>query len=149
MSDPTRYGIVELDHEDKVISVEEKPDHPRSRWAITGLYFFDELAVERSKTIKPSKRGELEITSLIDLYLVDGSLVAQKMGTGYTWFDTGTHESLLEASNFVAAIEKRQGLLIGSPEYCAFKSGFITREELEELAKPLKKSNYGVNLIQQ
>lgn len=149
VSDPERYGIVDFDENGIALSVEEKPEKPKSNWAITGLYFYDERVVEFSKQIEPSHRGEYEITSINDLYLKDATLTVQKMGIGYAWFDTGTHGSLLEASNYVAAIEKRQGLLIGCPEYCAHRQGFITREQLEELAKPLMKSNYGTRMTQQ
>ena len=149
VSDPERYGIVEFDKAGKAISVEEKPDQPKSSWAITGLYFYDEKVVEYSKKIEPSHRGEYEITTINDLYLKEDKLSVQKMGIGYAWFDTGTHGSLLEASNYVAALEKRQGLLIGCPEYCAFKMGFISREQLEQLAIPLMKSNYGIRMVQQ
>lgn len=149
VSDPERYGIVEFDKDGKAISVEEKPDNPQSSWAITGLYFYDEKVVEYSKQIEPSHRGEYEITAINDLYLKEDKLSVQKMGIGYAWFDTGTHGSLLEASNYVAALEKRQGLLIGCPEYCAFKKGFITREQLETLSESLQKSNYGIRMIQQ
>ena len=149
VADPERYGIVEFDEAGNALSVEEKPEKPKSNWAITGLYFYDEKVVEYSKQIEPSERGEYEITAINDLYLKDNKLSVQKMGIGYAWFDTGTHSSLLEASNYVAAIERRQGLLIGCPEYCAFKSGFITRDELEKLAAPLMKSSYGIRMIQQ
>jgi len=149
VADPERYGIVDFDESGNAHSVEEKPEKPKSNWAITGLYFYDEKVVEYSKQIKPSERGEFEITAINDLYLKDNKLSVQKMGIGYAWFDTGTHSSLLEASNYVAAIESRQGLLIGCPEYCAYRSGFITREELEALAAPLMKSNYGARMIQQ
>lgn len=149
VSEPERYGVVDFDKNDNALSVEEKPRSPKSNWAVTGIYFFDERAVEFSKQIERSHRGEYEITEIIDLYLQDYSLSVQKMRSGFAWFDTGTHESLLEASNYIAAIEKRQGLLIGSPEYCAFRQGFITRKQLELLAEQLMDSNYGVRIIQQ
>ena len=143
VSDPERYGIVEFDEAGKAISVAEKPISPKSNWAITGLYFYDERVVEFSKQIKPSERGEYEITAINDLYLQDSSLCVQKMGTGYAWFDTGTHASLLEASNYVAAIERRQGLLLGCPEVCAYKGGLIDEIKLREHARKFSKNAYG------
>ena len=149
VSDPERYGVVSFDDNGIAETIEEKPTQPKSNWAVTGLYFYDERVVEFSKQIKLSARGEYEITTVNNLYLEDNSLRVQKMGTGYAWFDTGTHASLLEAANYVAAIERRQGLLIGSPEVCAYKQGFINREKLEEHAEMLKKNNYGLRISQQ
>ncbi len=149
VSDPERYGVVSFDDRDIAKTIEEKPTVPQSNWAVTGLYFYDERVVEFSKSIEASDRGEYEITTVNNLYLEDGSLNVQKMGTGYAWFDTGTHASLLEASNYIAAIERRQGLLIGCPEVCAYKQGFITAETLAQHAETFKKNNYGQRMITQ
>jgi glucose-1-phosphate thymidylyltransferase len=147
VNDPERYGVVEFDESGKVISIEEKPDHPRSNYAVTGLYFYSNDVVEKAKSLKPSPRGELEITDLNRLYLEEDRLNVKLLGRGFAWLDTGTHESLLQASNFIATIEQRQGLKVSCIEEIAFKMGFITREQLLELAKPLSKNQYGQYLL--
>ena len=143
VKDPERYGVVEFDREGRVVSLEEKPTQPKSPYAVTGLYFYDAQAVEYAKRLKPSPRGELEITDLNRLYLENGTLNVETLGRGYAWLDTGTHESLLEASNFVQAVEQRQGLKIACPEEIAFHQGWISAEALAESANKLKKSGYG------
>jgi glucose-1-phosphate thymidylyltransferase len=145
--DPERYGVVDFDKSGKVLSIEEKPQKPKSNWAVTGLYFFDSRCVQFAKSLKPSARGELEITDLIRKYLEDGSLSVECFGRGFAWLDTGTHESLLEASQFIYTVENRQGLKISLPEEIAFRMGFITREQLRFLAEPLKKNGYGQYLL--
>lgn len=141
--DPERYGVAEFDAHGKVLSVEEKPTQPKSNWALTGLYFYDAQVVELAKQVKPSARGELEITDLNNLYLQQGELNVELMGRGYAWLDTGTHDSLLEAGQFIATIEKRQGMKVACIEEIAFNQGWIDQEQLERLAKPLLKNGYG------
>ena len=143
VNDPERYGVVEFDKEMKVLSIEEKPEKPRSNYAVTGLYFYDNTVSARARTLKPSLRGELEITDLNRLYLNDGRLEVKLLGRGFAWLDTGTFDSLLQASNFIATLQQRQGLSASCIEEIAYKNGFITREQLLELAIPLSKSQYG------
>lgn len=148
VNDPERYGVVEFDKTGKVISVEEKPKQPKSHYAVTGLYFYDKNVVEYAKSIKPSARGELEITDLNRIYLEQGKLNVHIMGRGYAWLDTGTHESLLEASLFIQTVEKRQALKIAAPEEVAFRMGYISKQQLLVLGDQLKKNAYGQYLIQ-
>jgi len=145
--DPERYGVAEFDMEGNVISLEEKPQHPKSNYAITGLYFYPNDVVEKAKKVKPSDRGELEITTVNQMYLNEGRLKLEKMGRGFAWLDTGTHESLLEASSFIEIVEKRQGLKIACMEEIAYEKGYISREQLIELAQPLVKNQYGQYLL--
>lgn len=146
--DPERYGVVEFDKDGKAISVEEKPEKPKSNFAVTGLYFYDKKVVDYAKSLKPSPRGELEITDLNRIYLEKGELNVHTMGRGYAWLDTGTHESLLEASQFIQTIEHRQGIKVAAPEEVAYRSGYINDEDVLKLAEPLKKNRYGQYLIQ-
>ena len=147
VNDPERYGVVEFDNQWRAISLEEKPKAPKSRYAVTGLYFYDSQVVELAKTIKPSARGELEITDLNRLYLEQGSLSVQTMGRGYAWLDTGTHESMLEASQFIHTIENRQGLKVACPEEISWRNGWIDDTQLEKMAAQLAKSGYGQYLL--
>ena len=146
--DPERYGVVDFDGDGKVLGIEEKPEHPRSRYAVTGLYFYDELVVERAHQVKPSPRGELEITDLNRLYLEEGLLRVELMGRGMAWLDTGTPDSLHEAASYIRTLEHRQGLKVGCPEEVAWRMGWIGDGELEQLAAPLHKSGYGAYLLQ-
>ncbi|MBD8738036.1 glucose-1-phosphate thymidylyltransferase RfbA [Pseudomonas fluorescens] len=143
VNDPERYGVVEFDSEGKAISLEEKPLQPKSNYAVTGLYFYDQEVVEIAKSIQPSPRGELEITDLNRIYMERGKLSVEIMGRGYAWLDTGTHDSLLEASHFIATLEHRQGLKVACPEEIAFRQRWIDAEQLERLATPLSKNGYG------
>lgn len=147
VSNPRSYGVVEFDDSGKAISIEEKPEEPKSNYAVPGLYFFDEHVVEFAKNVKPSARGELEITDVIDQYLKAGELKVEIMGRGTAWLDTGTHDDLLAAANFIATIEKRQGLKVNCPEEVAFRNGWLSKEKLREIAQPLRKSGYGDYLL--
>ena len=147
VKDPERYGIVEFDKNRKAISLEEKPEKPKSNFAVTGLYFYDKNVVEYAKSIKPSARGELEITDLNKIYLEKSNLNVETLGRGYAWLDSGTHESLLQAASFVETVQDRQGLKIACPEEIAYNLGYINKEQLKELAKPLAKNEYGQYLL--
>jgi len=147
VKDPQRYGVAEFDESGNVLSIEEKPESPKSSYAVVGIYFYPNSVCKRAKTIKPSERGELEITTVNQTYLEQGDLLVEFMGRGYAWLDTGTHESLLEASNFIQTIENRQGLKVACIEEIAYEMGYINRDALLELAQPLKKNQYGQYLI--
>jgi glucose-1-phosphate thymidylyltransferase len=147
VTDPERYGVAEFDDTGKVLSIEEKPLHPKSNYAVTGLYFYDNTVVAKAKSLKPSVRGELEITDLNRLYLEEKKLQVSLLGRGMAWLDTGTHDSLLQASNFIATIEQRQGLKVACIEEIAFKKGYISKEQLTELAMPLRNNQYGQYLL--
>ena len=147
VNDPERYGVVEFDKDKKVIDLEEKPANPKSNYAVTGLYYYDNSVIEKAKKLKPSKRGELEITDLNKLYLEEGTLKTELLGRGMAWLDTGTHESLMQASNFVASIEQRQGLKVACLEEISYRKGYINDAQLKVLAQPLKKNQYGQYLL--
>jgi glucose-1-phosphate thymidylyltransferase len=147
VKDPERYGVVEFDDEGNVISLEEKPKQPKSNYAVTGLYFYSNDVVAKAKTLKPSARGELEITDLNCLFLKENRLKVELMGRGMAWLDTGTHDSLLQASNFIATIEQRQGLKVSCIEEIAFSNGYIDKDQLIKLAEPMKKNQYGEYLL--
>lgn len=148
VQDPSRYGVVEFDAQRRILSLEEKPKVPRSNYAVTGLYFYDNRVCDLAADIQPSARGELEITDLNRVYMAQGALNVELMGRGMAWLDTGTHDSLLEASQFIATIEHRQGLKVACPEEIAYRKSYISAEALEELAQPLKKNGYGSYLLQ-
>lgn len=147
VNDPERYGVVEFDENQIAIGLEEKPSNPKSNYAVTGLYFYDNTVVQKAKSLKPSARGELEITDLNKLYLKEGSLQTELLGRGMAWLDTGTHESLIQASNFISLIEQRQGLKISCIEEIAYRRGFIDAAQLKKLAEPLSKNQYGQYLL--
>ena len=148
VKDPERFGVVEFDENRKVVSIEEKPIKPKSHYAVTGLYFYDNSVVEMAKIVKPSHRGELEITCLNDMYLEQNKLNVEMLGRGFAWLDTGTHESLLEAAQFVETIEKRQGYKVACLEEIAFNNGWLTQQQVKELAQPLLKNGYGQYLME-
>ena len=147
VDDPERYGVVEFDSQRRAISIDEKPANPKSNYAVTGLYFYDRQVCDIARDIKPSARGELEITDVNRIYLKRGELTVERMGRGMAWLDTGTHDSLLDAAQFISTIEKRQGLKVACPEEIAYRKGYITAAQLEELARPLSKNGYGHYLL--
>ncbi len=147
VTDPERYGVVEFDQDGKALSIEEKPVKPKSRYAVTGLYFYDNQVIDIARNIKPSARGELEITSVNEVYLKQNQLNVEIMGRGYAWLDTGTHDSLIEAAQYIQTIEKRQGLKVACPEEIAYRNGWVNAEQLEQLAQPYLKTGYGQYLI--
>lgn len=147
VDDAKAYGVAEIDDEGRVLSLEEKPENPKSNYAVVGLYFYPKDVVEKAKNVKPSARGELEITTVNQMYLADGRLLCEKMGRGYAWLDTGTHEDLMAAGNFIQTIENRQGLKVACLEEISWRKGYITTEQLLELAEPLKKNQYGQYLL--
>jgi glucose-1-phosphate thymidylyltransferase len=148
VQDPERYGVVDFDADGKVLSLEEKPKQPKSNYVVTGLYFYDQQVVELAKNLQPSARDELEITDLNRLYLEKGQLNVEIMGRGYAWLDTGTHDSLLDASKFISVLEKRQGFKVACPEEIAYRQGWINDTQIERLAQPLIKNGYGQYLLQ-
>ncbi|MGY6767646.1 glucose-1-phosphate thymidylyltransferase RfbA [Ligilactobacillus salivarius] len=147
VNDPERFGVVEFNSNMKALSIEEKPGDPKSNYAVTGLYFYDNTVVEKAKNLKPSDRGELEITDINKLYLDEGKLDVKLMGRGYAWLDTGTHDSMMEAASFIATIQKRQNLKVACLEEIAYRMGYISKEKLVELAQPMKKNDYGQYLL--
>lgn len=147
VNDPERFGVVEFDDDMKALSIEEKPENPKSNYAVTGLYFYDSTVVEKAKNLKPSNRGELEITDINKLYLDEGKLDVKLMGRGYAWLDTGTHDSMMEAASFIATIQKRQNLKVACLEEIAYRMGYISKKKLVELAQPMKKNDYGQYLL--
>lgn len=147
VNDPERFGVVDFDSNMKALSIEEKPKKPKSNYAVTGLYFYDNTVVEKAKNLKPSDRGELEITDINKLYLDEGKLNVKLMGRGYAWLDTGTHDSMMEAASFIATIQKRQNLKVACLEEIAYRMGYISKEKLVELAQPMKKNDYGQYLL--
>lgn len=147
VNDPERFGVVDFDSNMKALSIEEKPENPKSNYAVTGLYFYDNTVVEKAKNLKPSDRGELEITDINKLYLDEGKLDVKIMGRGYAWLDTGTHDSMMDASSFIATIQKRQNLKVACLEEIAYRMGYISKEKLVELAQPMKKNDYGQYLL--
>ena len=148
VQNPRDFGVVEFDESNRAISLEEKPENPKSNYAVPGLYFYDNTVVEKAKKVKPSKRGELEITTLNEMYLNEGTLNVTSLGRGMAWLDTGTHEALLEAANYVKTIQSRQGVMVACLEEIAYRNGWITKEKVCELAKPLLKSKYGKYLME-
>lgn len=147
VNDPERFGVVDFDSNMKALSIEEKPENPKSNYAVTGLYFYDNTVVEKAKNLKPSDRGELEITDINKLYLDEGKLDVKLMGRGYAWLDTGTHDSMMEAASFIATIQKRQNLKVACLEEIAYRMGYISKEKLVELAQSMKKNDYGQYLL--
>ena len=147
VNDPERFGVVDFDSNMKALTIEEKPENPKSNYAVTGLYFYDNTVVEKAKNLKPSDRGELEITDINKLYLDEGKLDVKLMGRGYAWLDTGTHDSMMEAASFIATIQKRQNLKVACLEEITYRMGYISKEKLVELAQPMKKNDYGQYLL--